>query len=422
MGHLAGVLRSLRDDAAITQEELADRAGLSARTVSDIERGLRRRLYRDTAERLGAALGLTEARLEEFVELARGRATDLRRELDTEFRRRFVAWHVDRVSALAGHVGSEEQWYAVLDADGPNLTVALRWAEESGDTEVFLQLCVGLWRYWQARGDLAGGRAWLERGLAGVPPATVGTRTDALWGLAWLSLQQGDDSTAARCAAELAGLADEAGTPAVRRNAATVAGMVALARDEVGAATERLDTALALARELDQPWLLATSLLNVGIVRIAARDTAGAREVLGEALREYAEVGDERFRARTLGYLGLAAVVDGDPARAEALYLQSLVTFDELAEPKGIAEAVVGLATAAALRGDPVRAAQLAGAAERTWESFGGRPLPVELRVAEAVLARARESADDQVWHEAWIRGRALRQDEAIALAQDLPG
>ncbi|GAB3860339.1 hypothetical protein GCM10028801_23020 [Nocardioides maradonensis] len=422
MGHLAGVLRSLRDDAAITQEELAERAGLSARTVSDIERGLRRRLYRDTAERLGSALGLTEERLEEFVELARGRTADLRRELDTEFRRRFVAWHVDRVSALAGHVGSEEQWYTVLDADGPNLAVALRWAEKSGDTEVFLQLCVGLWRYWQARGDLAGGREWLERGLAGVPPATVGTRTDALWGLAWLSLQQGDDDAAARCGAELAALAREADDPAVRRNAATVAGMVALARDDVAAAGRSLDDALALARDLDQPWLLATSLLNVGIVRIAAGDTGGARAALAEALREYAELGDERFRARSLGYVGLAAVVDGDPARAETLYLQSLVTFDELVEPKGIAEAVVGLAMAAALRGDRARAAELAGAAERTWESFGGQPLPVERRIAAAVLARAEADGDARAWHEAWTRGRALRQDDAIALAQDLPG
>ncbi|GAB4003096.1 helix-turn-helix domain-containing protein [Nocardioides ultimimeridianus] len=421
MGHLAGVLRSLRDDAALTQEELAERAGLSARTVSDIERGLRRRLYRDTAERLGAALGLASGDLAEFVEMARGRANDVRRELDAEFRRRFVAWHVDRVSALADHVGSEEQWYAVLDADGPNLAVALRWAEEAGDTEVFLRLCVGLWRYWQARGDLAGGRAWLERGLAGVPPASPATRTDAWWGLAWLSLQQGDDARAARCAAELDALADEVQDGAVRRNAATVRGMVALARAEIAAASASLDQALDLARHLDQPWLLATSLLNVGIASIGAGETARAREVLGEALREYAELGDERFRARSLGYLGLAALVDVDPARAEALYVQSLAVFDGLGEPKGIAEALTGLADAAALRGDPARAARLGGAAERIWESFGGRALPVERRVSESVLGAARQHADATVWAEAWTSGRALRQDEAIALAQDVP-
>ncbi|MGN6160278.1 MAG: helix-turn-helix transcriptional regulator, partial [Marmoricola sp.] len=82
MGHLAGVLRSLRVEAALTQEELAERAELSVRTVSDIERGLRKRLYRVTAARLGVALGLEESSLADFVELASGRSSDLKRELD----------------------------------------------------------------------------------------------------------------------------------------------------------------------------------------------------------------------------------------------------------------------------------------------------------------------------------------------------
>ena len=53
----------------------------------------------------------------------------------------------------------------MLDADEANLTVALRWADDAGDTESLLQLGAGLLRYWQARGDLAIGRRWLERGL-----------------------------------------------------------------------------------------------------------------------------------------------------------------------------------------------------------------------------------------------------------------
>ena len=39
----------------MTQEELAERAGISARTVSDLERGLRTAVHPDTARRLGSA-------------------------------------------------------------------------------------------------------------------------------------------------------------------------------------------------------------------------------------------------------------------------------------------------------------------------------------------------------------------------------
>jgi transcriptional regulator with XRE-family HTH domain len=421
MGHLGAVLRALREDASMTQEELANRAGLSVRTVSDVERGLRRRLYRDTAERLADALDLAADQRAQFVDLARGRTADVKRDLDAEFKRRFVAWHVDRVSSLADRVGQEETWFAVLDADEANLSVALRWADEAADAESLLLLGAGLFRYWQARGALKVGREWLERGLRVMPPAGISTRMAGLWGLAWLAYQQGDEATAADCARELACLSQEAGDPSASRNAATVRGIVALANQDVDRSLVDFEMALGLARDLDDHWLVATSALNLGIAHYAAGDTAKARQLIGEALRAYEDVGDERFRARCLGYMGLAALCDGDTGRGESLYGQSLVIFEEFGEAKGIAESLTGLATAAAIRGLPMRAAQLAGAAEHIRESFDGRALPVERRLANTELARVRDRSDSDSWTAAWISGRALRQDEAITAALDIP-
>jgi len=45
----AGLLRQLRDDAGLTQEELAEAARLSPRAVSDLERGVNRTARHDTA-------------------------------------------------------------------------------------------------------------------------------------------------------------------------------------------------------------------------------------------------------------------------------------------------------------------------------------------------------------------------------------
>jgi hypothetical protein len=75
------------------------------------------------------------------------------------------------------------------------------------------------------------------------------------------------------------------------------------------------------------------------------------------------------------------------------------------------------------MRGLPTRAARLAGAAEATRESFGGRPLPVEGRLADEELARIEGQCDRDSWTAAWISGRALRRHEAIAEAlEDPPG
>jgi predicted ATPase/DNA-binding XRE family transcriptional regulator len=53
-------LRQLREAASLTQEELAARAGLTAKGISDLERGARQRPYPHTVRSLADALGLSE--------------------------------------------------------------------------------------------------------------------------------------------------------------------------------------------------------------------------------------------------------------------------------------------------------------------------------------------------------------------------
>ena len=69
-----GLLRQLRAEAGLTQEELAEAAGLSPRSVSDLERGINRTARKDTAVLLAGALGLAGPGGELFVAAARGKA------------------------------------------------------------------------------------------------------------------------------------------------------------------------------------------------------------------------------------------------------------------------------------------------------------------------------------------------------------
>ena len=68
----AGLLRRLRAEAKLTQEELAAAAGVSPRSVSNLERGINRTAHKDTAVLLAGALGLTGPAAELFVAAARG--------------------------------------------------------------------------------------------------------------------------------------------------------------------------------------------------------------------------------------------------------------------------------------------------------------------------------------------------------------
>ena len=70
----AVLLRQLRAKALLTQEELAEAASLSPRSVSDLERGINRTARKETALLLADALGLAGPTRELFVAVARGQA------------------------------------------------------------------------------------------------------------------------------------------------------------------------------------------------------------------------------------------------------------------------------------------------------------------------------------------------------------
>jgi tetratricopeptide (TPR) repeat protein/transcriptional regulator with XRE-family HTH domain len=70
----SGVLRRLRSGAGLTQEELAEAAGLSSRAVSDLERGIVATPHKNTVRLLADALHLRGVTRAEFEAVARARA------------------------------------------------------------------------------------------------------------------------------------------------------------------------------------------------------------------------------------------------------------------------------------------------------------------------------------------------------------
>jgi predicted ATPase/DNA-binding XRE family transcriptional regulator len=328
----------------------------------------------------------------------------------------FLQFYVRLIAELASEVGREE-WFGQLVAEDANLKTALTWAAEDRNAETLLRLCGGLWQFWQTRGELTEGRRWLETGLSIRPSASDATIMIALWGLGWLAYHQADEAAAKDAAVRLADLAERHQDDRARRNALTLRGMVAIARDRGTEAVDLLEDALSLARRVGERWLLATSKLNLGLAYLCVGNTDRARAGIGEALRAYEEIGDQRFHARCLAYLGHAGLIDRDPDRAGALLRNSLTAFRDLAEPGGTAEGLVGLAAVHALQGNATPAALLAGAAERLRDSYAGRQLPLDERVSGRYLAVAEALLGPEEWARAWARGRELRLDSAIDLA-----
>src|ERR1051326_4200343 len=71
-GTFGTLLRDYRMTANLTQEELAERSGMSVRAISALECGDRRSPRPSTVEFLAEALRLADSRREEFFAAARG--------------------------------------------------------------------------------------------------------------------------------------------------------------------------------------------------------------------------------------------------------------------------------------------------------------------------------------------------------------
>ena len=121
----AGLLRQLRAEARLTQQELAKAAGVSPRAVSDLERGINRTARQDTAVRLAGALGLAEPVRSLFVAAARGRiqaaqvltATPRQDPGDSPGSAAGVYGFVPALTSFVGRAGPVSEVAALLDGN-----------------------------------------------------------------------------------------------------------------------------------------------------------------------------------------------------------------------------------------------------------------------------------------------------------------
>jgi len=140
-----GLLRRLRDQAGLTQEELAEAARVSRRAVSDLERGVNRTAHKDTAVLLAGALGLDGRAGELFVAAARGRVPAAEvLAADGGPRGAAVARPGNLPAQLSAFIGRGQELAEVRALVASSRLVTLTGAGGCGKTRLAVQLAAGL--------------------------------------------------------------------------------------------------------------------------------------------------------------------------------------------------------------------------------------------------------------------------------------
>jgi predicted ATPase len=199
-------------------------------------------------------------------------------------------------------------------------------------------------------------------------------------------------------------------------------GLVAWLQADNSAARAYHEESLSLRRELGDQLGVAYSLSSLGLVQMHQGDYAAARACHEESLHMRQALGFKWGIADSLRNLGLVAQHEDEHTRAAELLKAGLGLFRDLGAKKDAVECLEGLAAAVSAQGQSARAAHLYGAAEALRESFEF-PLPLLFRSDyELGVIELQNLLDDKAFSSAWVQGRAMTLEQAIAYALSSAG
>ncbi len=343
-------------------------------------------------------------------------------------RRRHAAWCLALAEqAEPALVGPDQDlWMDRLETEHDNLRAALGWTTETGDAETGLRLTGALWWFWQIRGYLGEGRAWLDRTIAegrrgngrGGMRSTPGVR--ALAGASLLAGLQQDDEDATALAEEALAVAREISDREGIARALFMRSFAAGGQGDHTTAIADAAAALDLFRDLGDDHWIAFALNRLGIETYEEGKLAGAAACYEEALGRWRRLGNSWGIATALTNLGLVARADGDDRLAAERYQEALLLCWRQRDQWGLVELLVALADIAASQ-ERVDQADLAtrllGAGDAVRERAGLILQPYMRTNADRAEATLRARLGDGGFRTAWNVGREMPLAEAIVAA-----
>ncbi len=351
--------------------------------------------------------------------------------------------------------GPEPSWLSRLEPDLPNFRATLRWAiEEAHDLPLGAQTVDDLAPVFLRLTLLAEGIEWCERVLRAeltLPPVE---EARLRYGLSMLYNNQGDNKSSIAEALAAVALYREAGD---RRGLARALSQVAQHHARAARYEEArtvAEEALGLARELQEPLLLAVSLRRCAEA-FTADGIDGVRARYAESVALFQGLGAGQEMARTLSWWGQTEAVAGnydsaaerlleagrvggpdlamnlavdltacylslgDRGRAKQSAREALALASKTHHPIEVPFAVAYIA-ATAHDTDASEAARLTGYAEQRLRSVGWQPLAQDQAIIEELQSELRRQLTPSELVKLLAEGAAWSESEAVTRASDI--
>jgi non-specific serine/threonine protein kinase len=337
-------------------------------------------------------------------------------EAETTHRRHaayFLALAEDAAPALLGP--DQEAWLARLDGEQHNLRAVVRWTL-ANDPALSLRLAAALWRFWYTRGHIQEGRRWLERALATGASVSSIARVRALNGLGVLAWAGGDLERARELQngslAMAQKIGDSWGVAAAQGDRTIIEFLQSGDAVRARGATEDV---LRQFRALGDRHSEGVALTALGTIACSQGDIAAATSSFQEALTIARESGDGHAEELCLCNLALTARLGGDVDCAVTHYLAGLKLAHHFNRPEDLLYCLAGIGGVEVERRRFERAARLLGAATTLADAVGIPLQPLEQEQFDRDIAAARAGLSDASFSQAWVAGRSLSVEAAVA-------
>jgi len=246
-----------------------------------------------------------------------------------------------------------------LDAEMPNLRVALEFARGCCELNVTLRIVGPLGRFAYLRGHYQEIRQWMDAAVVAGTDAPAVLRAKTLLGSGHLALLQCDYLPAVRRLEAALRLYRELSDTQGEASSLQVLGSVAREQGRYARAIQLHEESLALAEAAGDRWAVASAHSYLGFVCWLQGEFERATGECTVALHIFRELGDVEGIAWSLLSLGTVARQRGAGEQAAALLRESRSLAEQIGFREGIAWSLEQLGLLAADRGDPAAAAML---------------------------------------------------------------
>jgi non-specific serine/threonine protein kinase len=380
---------------------------------------------------------------------------------EADARERHALYYAQLISRLAENRAGQtlpERLRTVQD-DHDNLRAAFEWLL-AHDREQALRMVAQLGtnlNFWELGGFFQEGRRWLQSALEGTQGSVSIPQAQALLAAAQLSSAITDFEYGLQCARQAQDLFQQLGdqrgeldarlkyynlvelsdehanieeqvgeTLRMAEQISYMAGMatakgllgtLAYNADKPEAAIQYQLPSVALWRELERPFELASALNNLGVDLLEIREYTAARQAFLECRDIYRSLGYQRGVAIAIHNLGETAQRMGEYASARELLCEALRIRYHLGLPRGYTYSFELLAQVDESEEHYERAVQLWAAAETLRVRIGAPLEQVAQKESTAALTRLRTRLGDIAFELEWSKGEHLTTEQAIAIA-----